>query len=808
MSENIFNKKKDILYSHAGKVSSEKLSYLLDRKSHIDKILAGKKRTKIVETDFINKEESYDDLENQINDVEEEDIFTNDYEIKHISDLNEQKLKYFSNVKNPCTYIENKVKKTTNKSKRQSKNIEVKEKPMSNEAKAKEELKKLIHSNNKFNYYYHLLHHTDNSNYFSEEKDDSIIFGPEVNATRYNPKLEYIYKKIIYSPSFKLMCGRYDQQILSKAVKNKIESIKIKKRELERIKRIQKIKELVNSKLDTIYKSPTFYNDKNNDFIKNNEKIRELKELKRSQSLIVENPTIKDKILGDVEMEKQLQRGVIPEHHDVRIRGEKAFNFQLDKGETKTIDQMGNNSNSFKGSIIYDNNTIINEQSLINNKNNSNNNYNNNSSINNNNETIYTSNALKNELASLYNTNSNNNESNNNSNLNIEKYQIKNNANNIELNNKYLTMRLNYNNDISNTRNLKSQTFYEKNFKKFNCFKRKKFEKIKDPKKTMYTSSGSNMFNNENIDKSSIKMNRTTANNLFTKKDTFNDTSNINNNINSSLRNLDPSTKKGIAFDKMLSREYLDNLNYEEEPLHPQVNPKYNLVQPKCIMKVVYSNKAYNIKNIKRFEGLNEEVTFDADKLFYKYNDHFPAKSFHFNKMTGRSTSIDGFLPSFMVNLGNRNSCLSFNDKSLKLNNFSEGKLKEQRSSFNQHKSFNSKLNMNLVSIRELNKMKEKNSEINKIYSKLKQSNSVKNIRRKKRIIPGQPFMSVSLKTPSYSSLPEFYRVNLDLIERNKEYYKNKIDGITLKVNVRENRFNDLLTKYEKKLFFVNSSNK
>ena len=797
MSENNIIDKKEILYSHAGKVSTEKLSYLLDRKSHIDKILAGKKRTKIVETDFINKEESYDDFDNQINDIEQEDIFTNEYEIKHISDLNEQKLKYFSNVKNPCTYIESKIK-SKSKNKDKNKKQEIKEKPISNETKAKEELKKLIHSSNKFNYYYHLLHHTDNSNYFSEEKDDMFIFGPEVNATRYNPKLEYIYKKLIYSPSFKLMCGRYDQQIISKNVKNKIEKEKIKKREIERIKRIQKIRELVNSKLDTIYKYPTFYNEKNNDFIKYNEKIREIKKLKRSQSLIEEKPAIKDKLLGDVEMEKQLQRGVIPEHHDVRIRGEKAFHSQFDN---KTIEQLENNSNSFKGSVICDNNTIINEQSLSNNKNNSN--YNNNSSINNNNETIYTSNALKNELATLYNTNSNINESNNNSNLNLEKYQIKNTANNIELNNKYLTMRIN--NYKDNNRNMKNQTFYEKNFGKLNFFKRKKFPNIKDPRKTMYTSSTSNMFNYDNINKTSMRMNRTTANKLFSKKDSIKNESYINN-INSPLININQNSKKGISFDKMLSRQYLDNLNYEEEPLHPQVNPKYNFIHPKCIMKVVYSNRSYNYKNIRKFEGLGEEVTFDADKLFYKYNDHFPTKSFYFKKMTGRLNSYDGYLPSFMVNLGNRNSCICFNDKSLKLNNFAEGNLKEQRSSFNQHKSFNWKLNMNLINLKEINKMKDEKSDINKLYKKIKDSNSIRNIRKKKKVIPGQPFLSVSLKTPSNNSLPEFYRVNLDLIERNKEYFKNKIDGITLKANVRSNNCKNLLSDKEKKLFFVNSS--
>ena len=107
-------KKNESLYSHTGKAASQKFSYLLDRKSHIDKILAGKKRVKIVETDFIDKEESFDEFENQINDIEEEDIFTKEYKKKHILDLNDQKLKYFSNVKNPCTYIESKIKTKNN----------------------------------------------------------------------------------------------------------------------------------------------------------------------------------------------------------------------------------------------------------------------------------------------------------------------------------------------------------------------------------------------------------------------------------------------------------------------------------------------------------------------------------------------------------------------------------------------------------------------------------------------------------------------------------------------------------------------
>ena len=74
-------------------------------------------------------------------------------------------------------------------------------------------------------------------------------------------------------------------------------------------------------------------------------------------------------------------------------------------------------------------------------------------------------------------------------------------------------------------------------------------------------------------------------------------------------------------------------------------------------MKVVYSNRSYNFKNVKRFEGPNEEITFEADKIFINIMA-IPAQSFYFNKMTGRPTRINGFLPSFMINLANRNSCI------------------------------------------------------------------------------------------------------------------------------------------------------
>ena len=66
--------------------------------------------------------------------------------------------------------------------------------------------------------------------------------------------------------------------------------------------------------------------------------------------------------------------------------------------------------------------------------------------------------------------------------------------------------------------------------------------------------------------------------------------------------------------------------------------------------------------------------------------------------------------------------------------------------------------------------------------------------------------MSVSLKKDSKNSLPEFYKVNLDVIERNKEY-KNKIDGITLKTYINPKDINQILTNHDKQLFLLNSPN-
>ena len=177
--------------------------------------------------------------------------------------------------------------------------------------------------------------------------------------------------------------------------------------------------------------------------------------------------------------------------------------------------------------------------------------------------------------------------------------------------------------------------------------------------------------------------------------------------------------------------------------------------------------------------------------------------------MTGRSSNNkeQSKLPSFMSNLSNRNSCTNLNEKSLEMNNYSESKMKNPVSSFNQQKSFNCKLK---------NDMKEKLNELFKDDIKLEQekidNNILKNIignyttknKNKKILIPKQDLMSVSYRAKFKNSLPEFYRINLDLIKKDDNYYKNRIDGITFKSYKSPKEEKEILSERDKKVFLIN----
>ena len=222
--------RKDFNYSQIGEASAKKYLYLLNRKKHLNNLLKGMKRNKIISDDYIDQEENdvYDDLYEK--DVYEEDIFDKDYKNKYMQILEEQKQKYF-NLKKSCSLIENNERKDIRDSKKGS-NLKISKKQL---------LDKFY--NDKFKY--HLIHH--HHDYYL---DKSLINagGAEPACTSYNPKMEYIYKKIIYSPEFNKMSGRYDNDNLKdKIEKQKENHIKQKKEKESKIhlKKLEKMRKSI-----------------------------------------------------------------------------------------------------------------------------------------------------------------------------------------------------------------------------------------------------------------------------------------------------------------------------------------------------------------------------------------------------------------------------------------------------------------------------------------------------------------------------------------------------------------------------------
>ena len=140
------------------------------------------------------------------------------------------------------------------------------------------------------------------------------------------------------------------------------------------------------------------------------------------------------------------------------------------------------------------------------------------------------------------------------------------------------------------------------------------------------------------------------------------------------------------------------------------------------------------------------------------------------------------------------------------MNNYSNGHLKELKSSFNDKKSFNYKLNEQYFDNENINN--EINSIMKKInkktiynkntkYEKAK-SLSCSNIYDNNKFNNYKKYENINLfKT----KMPEYYKVNLDKLGKYPYSNGDKIDGFTLKAIKTNKSAIDLLTDYEKNIF-------
>ena len=267
--------------------------------------------------------------------------------------------------------------------------------------------------------------------------------------------------------------------------------------------------------------------------------------------------------------------------------------------------------------------------------------------------------------------------------------------------------------------------------------------------------------------------------------------------LNNFYNNIDnnSSVKKNctISFNKMLSRRYVDKVRSPKMASHCyNLNPNYSYLDPKNFGDIKY-------KNIKkpltpRFNGLRGELIYN---IRMNFNNHLNSPKYvNFDKMLGRDSEIMDEFPVYMNKIYSRNSVDSMSEKSLKMNNYINGRLRNQVSTFNDKKSFNIRIksgnicnNSNDANKKDENSKKEKrldnyNKNIEKIFKKLILDNITENNNKnceltklKKNVVLNNKINKI------YKNLvKDYYKLNFDYLEKDENFFKeNAVDGITFK---------------------------
>lgn len=554
-------------------------------------------------------------------------------------------------------------------------------------------------------YRYHLIHHNQLENLKSlNQEDEKLIFLDQ------NTNNDYLFHKIAYSQSFYKMVGRDDKEKLRKLIEKKLE---------------KKRNKIENKKVNKTYSS-------------GNKKSKNKKKY------------IKKHIKG-IRMEKQLQRGILPEHHDVRIRATKGLDY-----ESKNSDKLIRYMSSSVSSTLLVNKNKYQIKNLKDDK------------------------KISRVFSSLL--------PNNKKNLIIKE-------------------KINNNDNIEN--------FGKRIFSGFNSVKNLPIKGLKDHPKSSLTykddllKSGKKevQFNSDisNNDKtlSSCGFNKI-------KRDIYSSDKNndylFNKNKSNKKRRIfsTPIHNNAISFKKMLSRQYINRVKINDKigaglPL----TPKYNFIFPKVVMKVQYK-KGRNYSKKKEFKGMVGEYLHEVNKgnnTIFKYNT---IQQFaNFSKMFGRGTKSDSKFPIFMNNINSRNAFDICTEKSLQMNHFSSGKLNNPFSSFNNKKSFNNIITTN--NINKINKSKSLDEGINKNNKESRLSyynNNIDNIFKKvlyddivdKNIdnnkddqknedlldLKKNPQLAKKINLSYKNLISDYYRLNFDYL--NKDSIKDKIDGVTFEI--------------------------
>ena len=224
--------------------------------------------------------------------------------------------------------------------------------------------------------------------------------------------------------------------------------------------------------------------------------------------------------------------------------------------------------------------------------------------------------------------------------------------------------------------------YYLKQIRPYSTINKKDTSYIKTENKI------NNKSNNESISSKKLNKRPKTANKYFVKK------MNHKHHI------------KGPEFDKIIPREYFDNLFQHGTALIPFSTPNIQLIKERTLNMVFYERPTYLKKLVKTMQGINLGEYMDNKKLFIRVPE--------FDKMKARPSDNGSPLPIYMKGQVSRDSCNKTTEKSLQMNNFANGKFFDGFNTFIPKKSFNKLVNLNLLNSKTLfpSLMKNKNDKV------------------------------------------------------------------------------------------------
>lgn len=532
-----------------------------------------------------------------------------------------------------------------------------------------------------------------------------------------NPNKDYIYPKIFYSQSFQKMMGRYDRENKQKSIEEKLIALKKKINK----NKIKKQKSDIDLSLKNENESDKNLNEKN---------------------------TTNDEIKA-VDMDKMLQRGKLPSHHDVRIRTTKGLDIKKQSPNfTRKFSHFSfkADENKFARNKYFTSLNALHKNNLLTNK---------------------YKNFFENKLRPISGSK--------------RIFSGFSSTKEIKTNNNSFTS------NIFSDKNSKKDIYFTPEFKKRKrTFSSKDFNNLKKTirNKSFTFNSMSKTNYNFHYDKSKIKHFRTNTPQIQT---------NSHNNA--------------LSFGKMLSRDYVNRIQINTKiGAGMPLSPNYNSIYPKVVSSVKYSTKITLSKKtdlrekigINISENKNEEI---PQSIYFNKmvgrgdtNSEYPV---FMNNINSRNAFDFMTVKSLKMNHNSKR----------KLNNpISTFNMKK---SFNKNIS-NNNFNIKHDSIEKMKFMKKKviriknyNRNLKNIFKKVFYDELIDKNEIDEDIfdIKNNPKLMNKINQSYKNLMSDYYKLNLDHLDKN--FNTKKIDGITFELIKSKNKINN---KNENNPFKINES--